>query len=70
MTVHVQYQDLQYDYVGPWILDRLIAGKSPKSLKQFYRKSEERWVDVYHDPIRGIGGTYLGAERRQRNKAA
>ena len=67
MTVHVQYQDLQYDYVGTWILDRLIAGKS---LKRFYRKSEERWVDIYHDPVRGIGGKYLGPDRRQRNKAA
>ena len=67
MTLHVQYQDLQYDYVGPWILDRLIANKR---LRQFYRKSEERWIDVHHDPIRGIGGKYLGPDRRKRNKGA
>jgi len=66
-TVHVQYQDLHYDYVGPWFLDRLIA---QKSLKQFYRPSEERWVDVSHDPVRGIGGEYLGPNRRQGNKTA
>lgn len=66
-TVYVQYQNLNYDYVGPWFLDRLIA---EKSLRRFYRLSEQRWVDVYHDPIRGIGGKYLGPDRRQRNKAA
>ena len=66
-TVHVQYEDLHYDYVGPWFLDRLIANKS---LRQFYRPSEGRWIDVSHDPIRGIGGEYPGPNRRQPNKAA
>ncbi len=68
ITVHVQYKDLHYDYVGPWFLDRLIARER---LIRFYRPSEEKWIDVYGDSIRGTGGSYSGPERRhQDNKAS
>jgi len=62
MLLRVQYQDYRYDYVDARTLDRLLLGKT---LRQFYRPSEERWVDVYRDPIRGLGGDYSGPGRRQ-----
>lgn len=62
MLLRVQYQDYRYDYVDAHTLDRLLSGKT---LLQFYRPSEERWVDVYRDPIRGLGGDYSGPGRRQ-----
>jgi len=65
MILHVQYQDLNYDYVGPHVLDSLIT---EKNLQQFYRPSEERWVNIFRDPVRGIGGNYSGPDRRQRHE--
>ena len=67
MIVHVQFQDDHYDYVGPRILDKLFEGEN---VKRFFRPSEERWVNVYRDPIRGEGGDYSGPDRRQGHKAA
>jgi len=61
MILHVQYEDLHYDYVDTHTLERLLADKR---LLQFYRTSEERWVNVYRDPIRGSGGAYKGPDRR------
>jgi hypothetical protein len=66
MILHVQYQDLNFDYVAPHILDDLITGKN---LQRFYRPSEERWVNVFSDPIHGVGGDYSGPDRRQRQEA-
>jgi hypothetical protein len=62
VQIYVQYQDHSYDVVDAHTLDTLLAGKD---LRQFYRRSEERWVNVYHDPIRGLGGGYSGPNRRQ-----
>jgi hypothetical protein len=62
IMIYVQYQDHSYDVVDGPTLDRLLLGKA---VRQFYRRSEERWVNVYYDPIRGLGGTYSGPERRQ-----
>jgi len=62
MVLHVQYQNDKYDYIGTHILDRLL---NKKSLIGFYRPSEERWVNVYYDHIRGEGGDYVGPDRRQ-----
>ncbi len=62
MMIYVQYQDGSYDLVDDPALDSLLAGKY---IRKFYRRSEERWVDVSCDPLRGSGGTYLGPERRQ-----
>jgi hypothetical protein len=62
MLIRVQYQDGTYGDVDARTLDRLLLGKT---LKQFYRPSEGRWVDVYRDPIRGLGGDYSGPGRRQ-----
>ncbi|HVN96642.1 MAG TPA: hypothetical protein VMT62_09450 [Syntrophorhabdaceae bacterium] len=62
MILHVQYQDDHYDYVGPGILEKLLKDEY---VRRFYRPSEKRWVDIVHDPIRGIGGDYGGPERRK-----
>ena len=67
MILHVQYQNDQYDYVGTHVFDRLLK---KEILRGFFRPSEERWVNVYRDPIRGEGGDYSGPDRRQHNKAA
>lgn len=61
MLIQVQYQDESYGSVDTRLLDNLLLGKS---LKQFYRPSEERWVHVYRDRIRGLGGDYSGQDRR------
>jgi hypothetical protein len=62
MILHAQYKDLSYGDVDTFTLDRLLAGKI---LRRFYRPSEERWVNVDRDPVRGMGGDYSGPDRRQ-----
>ena len=62
MMLYVQYLDGSYDLVDTPTLDNLLAAKC---LLKFYRRSEERWVDVRRDPIRGSGDEYSGPERRQ-----
>ena len=62
MLIYVQYLDAGYDVVDAPTLDNLLAAKC---LLKFYRRSEERWVDVNRDSIRGSGGKYSGPERRQ-----
>jgi hypothetical protein len=61
MVLHVQYHDNKYDYVIHTTLDELI---DTQRIKRFYRPSEERWITPDLDPVRGIGGHYLGPERR------
>lgn len=63
MMLFVRYHDYSWDVVDAHTLDKLIADKG---LLGFYRRSEERWINVHHDPIRGLGGDdYSGPERRQ-----
>jgi hypothetical protein len=66
MILHVQYDNFHYDFVDTRTLDRLLAGKG---IRHFYRPSEKKWVDVSFDLIRGMGGHYLGINRRQFHKA-
>jgi hypothetical protein len=61
MILHIQYRDFRYDYVDTRTLDRLLEDEG---LRRFYRPSEQRWVNVFRDPIRGLGGTYEGVDRR------
>ncbi|MBN2397625.1 MAG: hypothetical protein JXI32_04535 [Deltaproteobacteria bacterium] len=53
--------DNSYDYIAGTVLDRLIR---EHRVKRFYRSSEERWITVGIDPIRGMGGVYAGPDRR------
>jgi hypothetical protein len=65
MMLRVQYQNFNYDYVDTRTLDRLLLGRD---LRGFFRPSEKKWVNVYRDPIRGMGGEYYGSDRRQSHK--
>jgi hypothetical protein len=62
MLLRVHYEDGSHGEVDARTLDRLLFGKTRR---QFYRPSEVRWVNVYRDPIRGLGGDYGGPDRRQ-----
>jgi hypothetical protein len=65
MTLHIQYRDGKYDYVNGGKLDKLL---DLDRLRQFYRPSEKRWVDVKSDRMRSIETiTYIGPERRRLN---
>mgnify|MGYP000858995824 FL=1 len=62
MIIRVMYKDYKYDYVNARKLDQLIA--SQKIIK-FVRPSEDTWIHIDRDPIRGTGGSgYDGPERR------
>ncbi len=60
--IHVKYRDNTYHYVDDTILDYLIVSDS---IKEFYRPSEEEWIDVNESPVRGEGLSYIGPERRR-----
>ena len=66
MMIHVQYRKhhrrYHHDYIDACTLERLIE---EKEIRWFYRPSEQRWVNIYRDPIRGLGGDYGGYDRRQ-----
>ena len=62
MVLHIQYQNNKFDYVNHYILGKLI---NKRRVKRFFRPSEEKWVIIGVDPIRGNGGDYEGHERRQ-----
>jgi hypothetical protein len=65
MILRVQYKDFNYGYVDARALDRLLANKT---LRLFYRPSEEKWIYVLRDHTRGFGGNYSGPDRRQRTR--
>ncbi len=72
MLLRVQYPDSRYDYVDAAALDRFIVSKS---IKKFFRPSENVWVDIEREPIRGkvavnINAVYIGPERRRSLLAA
>lgn len=66
MMVYVQYRKrsrrYHHDYVDAHTLEKLIE---EKEIRWFYRPSEQKWVNTYRDPIRGLGGDYSGPDRRQ-----
>lgn len=64
MVLRVQYHNDKFDYVTGFALAKLIT---TNEIKKFYRPSEERWVTVGIDAVRGTGGTYTGPDRRQSN---
>jgi hypothetical protein len=59
---HIMHTNNRSDYIHARRLDECIA---EKRIKEFLRHSEDRWVDIARDPIRGTGEvTYGGPERR------
>jgi hypothetical protein len=61
MTIQVQFRNGKYDYVDSWKLNELI---DLGQVKQFYRPSENRWIDVELDPMRGKVKSYRSRENR------
>jgi hypothetical protein len=61
MTLRVQYVNGKYDYVDNRTLDELIE---QDLIRQFYRPSEKRWVDIETDPVRGKVRFYSLEEQR------
>jgi hypothetical protein len=61
MVLHIQYHNNKFDYINSEILDNLIHRRR---IKRFYRPSEEKWIVIGLDPIRGNGGDHEGKERR------
>jgi len=62
MVLDIQYQNNKFDYINCEILDQLIR---KRRIKRFYRPSEDKWVVIGIDPIRGNGGDHAGQERRR-----
>lgn len=62
MIIRIMYTDYSYDYVNARKLDQLIASRK---IIKFVRPSEDAWVDISRDLVRGKGGEpYKGPERR------
>ena len=62
MIIRIMYKDYKYDYVNARKLDQLIAYQR---IIKFVRPSEDTWIHIDRDPIRGSGGaSYNGPERR------
>jgi len=59
--LRVKYTDNSYDYIAGTVLGKLIRDNK---IKRFYRYSEEKWVTIGVDSIRGKGGIYGGPDRR------
>jgi hypothetical protein len=64
MIIRVMYYDRKYDMVNASALDKLITSGG---ILKFYRT--EGWITIGKDPIRGLGGTYNGQERRGQVKS-
>jgi hypothetical protein len=60
VLIKVIYQNDKFDMVKPSIFEELLpSGK----LKKFFRSGS--WATMGIDPIRGMGGSYEGPERRK-----
>jgi hypothetical protein len=57
----IKYKNNMEDIVPGPMLNQLIA---EGSIKQFFRPSEQKWIILGVDKIRGMGGSYEGIERR------
>ncbi len=51
MLLNIQYKDFSYQYVDSRTFGKLLANKTHRII---YRPSEERSVNVYHNPFRGL----------------
>ena len=61
MTIQVQYRNGKSGHVDSWKLNELI---DLGQVKQFYRPSENKWIDVELDPMRGKALSYRRDENR------
>ena len=65
--IQVRYRYNREGLASDVTINELILSNQ---IKQFYRPSEHRWVDVDYDSIRVKSITYHGLERREAKKAA
>ncbi len=65
--VQIRYRNNREGIVDDVTLNELILSNK---IKQFYRPSESRWVDVDYDPVRSKSNGYNGPERREAEKKA
>jgi hypothetical protein len=61
MTLRIQYTNGNYDYVNNRTLDTLI---DQDLIRQFYRPSEKKWIDIEADPVRERIRVYSMEEQR------
>jgi hypothetical protein len=61
--IRIKYSDGSHDCVADFMLETLI---SLDKIEAFYRLSEDRWVVVGDDPMRGMGFKHRGRERRKK----
>jgi len=60
--IRVRYRSNREDLVDDVTLNELIVSKK---IKQFYRPSEKRWVNIETDPVRGAEKLKLPAGNDQ-----
>jgi tetratricopeptide (TPR) repeat protein len=61
--IRVRYRNNREGLVDDVTLNELIV---LKKIKQFYRPSEKRWVNIETDPVRRAPRLYNGSDRRRR----
>ena len=64
--IQVRYRNNRDGLIDDVTLNELIRDRK---IKQFYRPSESRWVDVEKDPVRFRTNGFTGLERREALKA-
>jgi tetratricopeptide (TPR) repeat protein len=60
--IQVRYRNNREGLIDDVTLNELIR---EKKIRQFYRPSESRWVDVEKDPVRVKSNGFMGPERRE-----
>ena len=60
--IQVRYRNNREGLIDDVTLDELIR---ERKIRQFFRPSESRWVDVGKDPVRVQSNGFMGPERRE-----
>ncbi len=60
--IQVRYRNNREGLIDDVTLNELIR---ERKIRQFYRPSESRWVDVERDPVRVKSNGFIGPERRE-----
>ena len=60
--IQVRYRNNREGLIDDVTLNELIL---ERKIRQFYRPSESRWVDVEKDPVRVKSNGFMGPERRE-----
>ena len=60
--IQVRYRNYREGLIDDVTLNELIR---ERKIRQFFRSSESRWVDVEKDPVREKSSGFMGPERRE-----